>query len=95
MFSVSHIDFSNGVYGPNNKINGLEAYIMDSSTKADRVIKDFEEKLTPGMDPNTLIDQILRDRHISENEFTETDINRINRKVESVYKSVNGGGWYF
>lgn len=95
MFSVSHIDFSNGVYGPGNRINGLEVHIMDSSAKADKLISDFEKKLMPGMDPNVLVDQIMRDNHISDRDFTDPDVNRINRKIEEIYKSVNRGGWYF
>ena len=95
MFSVSHINFANGVYGPGNQVNGLEVYIMDSSAKADKVISDFEKKLTPGMDPNVLVDQIMRDNHISDRDFTDSDVNRINRRIEAIYKSVNRGGWSF
>lgn len=95
MFSVSHIDFSNGAFGPNNQINGLEVFIMDSSEKADKVIKEFERQLTPGMDPNHLIDKIFRDNHYSDRDFTDLDINRINRKIEAIYKNVNRGRWYF
>ena len=63
--------------------------IMESSAKADNVIRDFEQALSAGMDPNQVIDEVLKNRHYSESDFTDMDINRINRKVESIYKTVN------
>lgn len=89
MFSVTNINFANGVYAPNGKINGAEVMIMESSMKADNVIHDFEQALAAGMDPNQVIDKVLKDRHYSESDFTDVDINRINRKVEAIYKAVN------
>ena len=89
MFSITNINFSNGAYDPYNRLNGMELMIMESSAKADNVIKDFEKVLQAGMDPNQVIDKVLKDRHYSETDFTDMDINRINRKVESIYKTVN------
>ena len=45
--------------------------------------------IAAGMDPNQVIDKVLKDRHYSESDFTDVDINRINRKVEAIYKAVN------
>lgn len=90
MFKVSGIDFSNGAYDPSNRrLNGAEIAIMESAAKADTVIKDFESVLAAGMDPNMVIDKILQERNFSESDFTDMDINRINRRVEAIYKSVN------
>jgi len=89
MFNISNINFTNGVYGLNGRINGTEVMIMESSAKADNVIRDFEQALSAGMDPNQVIDEVLKNRHYSESDFTDMDINRINRKVESIYKTVN------
>lgn len=89
MFSITKVDFSNGAYDPYNRLNGMETMILESSHKADNVIKDFEKMLEAGMDPNQVIDKVLQDRHYSEHDFTNMDINRINRKVEAIYKSVN------
>ena len=89
MFNISNINFTNGVYGLNGRVNGTEVMIMESSAKADNVIRDFEQALSAGMDPNQVIDEVLKNRHYSESDFTDMDINRINRKVESIYKTVN------
>lgn len=89
MFNISNINFTNGVYDLNGRINGAEVMIMESSAKADNVIRDFEQALSAGMDPNQVIDEVLKNRHYSESDFTDMDINRINRKVEAIYKSVN------
>lgn len=89
MLNISNINFANGVYASNGKINGIEVMIMESSAKADNVIHDFEQTLVAGMDPNQVIDKVLQDRNYSESDFTDMDINRINRKIEAIYKAVN------
>lgn len=90
MFKIEGINFSNGVYDPSNKkINGAEVAIMESAAKADTLIKDFENTLVAGMDPNLVVDKILQDRNYSESDFTDMDIHKINRRIEAIYKTVN------
>lgn len=89
MFNIANINFSNGVYASNGKINGAEVMIMESNAKAENVINDFEQAIAAGMNPNLVIDKVLQNRHYSESDFTDMDIKRINRKVEAIYKAVN------
>lgn len=88
MFSVSGINFANGVYH-NNKINGAEVAILQSSENADNVISDFEKVFMAGMDPNVVIRKVMNDRNLSDKDFTDTDITRVNRKIEAIYHTKN------
>ena len=91
MLSITDLNFANGVYdtATNSKVNGFETMIMQSSANADMVIADFEEAIAKGYDPNRVIDQILTNRGLKESDFTDSDIKRINRRVEAIYKLMN------
>ena len=88
MFSVSGINFANGVYH-NGRVNGAEVAILQSSENADNVISDFEKAFMAGMDPNMVIRKVLDDRHLTNEDFTDSDIVRVNRKIESIYNAKN------
>ena len=85
MFSIETINFNNGAYN-NNYLNGMKTLIMESAEKADIIINDFEKAYQENLDPNLVIDKILISRNINENDLTESDINRINSKVQKIYK---------
>lgn len=91
MFSVNNIDFSNGVYASNGAVNGAEVFLLQSSENADKVISDFEKAIAAGLNPNTVIDTVLKNNNLSEEDFTATDIRRINRKVEALWRASNFG----
>lgn len=88
MFSVGGINFSNGVYH-NGLINGAEVFILQSAENTDKVVKDFEQVYSAGMDPNTVFSKVLDNCNLSKSDFTDLDIARINRKVESIYRTKN------
>ena len=86
MFSIGDINFANGVYS-GNRVNGLEVAIMNSAEKADIIIDDFKKMYRPGLDPNSVIDEIYSSRNINENDLTDTDIERVNRKIRYIYNT--------
>ena len=88
MLSVSGINFANGVYH-NGKINGIEVAIMQSAENADNVINDFEKAIMAGMNPNQAIDKVLKNRNLTAEDFTITDLTRINRRIEAAYSTRN------
>lgn len=83
MFSIGEINFINGAYS-GNRLNGAEAMIMESAEKVDNVINDFEKAFQAGMDPNNVLNQILIKRNYYKNDFLDSDIKKITRKVESI-----------
>lgn len=88
MFAIGGINFANGVYH-NGMINGAEVMIMQSAENADNVINDFEKAFSAGMDPNNVVNQIMRERHLSSSDFTEFDMVRMKRKIEAIYNAEN------
>lgn len=92
--AIDGITWEKGAYINNsNSFNGVQGMIMQSSENADNVIADFEEAIAKGYNPNFIIDQILENRGLTEADFTDSDILRINRKVESIYKMMNQKGY--
>lgn len=88
MFSMSDINFANGVYGSSPaKLNGLEAFIMQSAENVDTVVKDFKRAIEAGYDPNSVIDEVLAHHRLTEKDFTSSDIKKLNRQVEEIYKA--------
>lgn len=95
MFNIGQINFANGVYGNNGKINGMEVMIMESAETADKVINDFEEILKVELSPYAALDAAFEKNHVTENDFTDFDLERINKKVNAIYKdSMNRDGRY-
>jgi hypothetical protein len=80
-----------GIY--DGRLNGIDTMIMDSSQNADNVINDFEKAFMAGMNPNNLLTEILDNRNLTVNDFTDQDIQRVNRKVEQIYKTVDYEAW--
>ena len=86
--AINGLSFSKGVYY-NNEINGIQTFIMQSAENADNVIADFEEAIAKGYNPNSVIDIILSNRGLTEEDFTNSDIKRINKRVEAIYRLIN------
>lgn len=85
MFAING-DFSHGAfYG--DKINGMQTVIMQSAENADKVVSDFDKYFMAGLDPNMVIQKIMDINNFTNSDFTESDIHRINKKIESIYKS--------
>jgi hypothetical protein len=93
MFDIRQVNFANGVYGNCGKINGLEVMAMESSEAADKVINDFAEIIKVELSPYAALDQAFERNNISEDDLTDFDLQRINRKVNAIYKSATGGNY--
>lgn len=87
MFDIRQVNFANGVYGNNGRVNGLEAMAMQSAEDADKVIEDFAEIIKVELSPYAALDQAFERNNVTENDFTDFDLERIKRKVNAIYKS--------
>ena len=87
MFDIRQVNFANGVYGNNGRVNGLEVMAMQNAETADKVINDFEEIIKVELSPYAALDQAFERNNVTENDFTDFDLQRINRKVNAIYKS--------
>ena len=70
-----------------NSLNGRDVMIMSSSSDADAVIKEFKNRVHGGVDPNVLVQEILDDFDLSEDDFTDNDIARINSSIKRIYEA--------
>lgn len=87
MFDIRQVNFANGVYGNNGRVNGLEVMAMQNAETADKVINDFEEIIKVELSPYAALDQAFERNNVTESDFTDFDLQRINRKVNAIYKS--------
>lgn len=87
MFDFGQINFANGVYNNNGKINGLEVMIMDDAEREDRIVNDFEEILKNEMSPYAALDQAFERNNLSQDDLSNSELDRISRRVNAIYKS--------
>ena len=87
MFDFRQINFANGVYNNSGKINGLEVMIMDDAEREDRIVNDFEEILKNEMSPYTALDQAFEKNNLSQDDLSNSELDRISRRVNAIYKS--------
>ena len=70
--------------------NGFTTYIMNSSESVDKIIATFENAIKSGMDPQDALSYAVKVNNIQESDLTIADKNRINRKVEEIYRAYTG-----
>ena len=61
--------------------------IYQSDSDADRLIKEFEKYINAGYDPNVVSAQVFSNLNINADDLMPYDIERVQRKVEEIYKS--------
>ena len=71
--------------------NGFVNYILQSQQDTDLLIKDFEDAIRKGLNPNEVEDQIYRARKVNPKDLTINDQRRLKRKVEEIWASNKGG----
>lgn len=79
----THNAFSHGAYACNGQLNGAQAMIMQSQESTDNVIKSFEQYLNAGFGIEAALTQAYMENHVSENDLTDFDKERIKRKIEN------------
>lgn len=95
MFDIGQLNFANGVYGKNGKVNGMEVMIMDEAEKEDKIVNDFEQILKSKMSPYAALDQAFAANNVSQDDFTDSQLDKISRRVNAIYKSaMNKDGRY-
>ena len=95
MFDIRQLNFANGVYNKDGKINGMEVMIMDEAEKEDKIVNDFEQILKSEMSPYAALDQAFAANNVSQDDFTDSQLDKISRRVNAIYKSaMNKDGRY-
>ena len=71
--------------------SAADYYVMNSSQNADTIIRAFEAAIRAGYHPNEVEQRIYAETGINPADLTPSDKNRIQRRVEEVYRSYNRG----
>ena len=79
----THNAFSHGAYACNGLLNGAQAMIMQSQESTDNVIESFEQYLNAGFGIEAALTQAYMENNVSENDLTDFDKERIERKIEN------------
>ena len=70
-------------------MNPFTMNVMQSSEDADNVIAAFEDAFRMGLGSDEALEEALRITKVNLNSLDYSDLNRVNRVVESVSKSSN------
>lgn len=78
-----------GNRGYDERLNGTDVFIMQSELNVDRCLPLFKQAIEQGYNPNDVKSQIFDALKISDNDFTDSDSNRLIREVEKYYSDWN------
>lgn len=86
-FIQEHDFFVNPVKSlTDNYVNGMNAMVMQSASDVDKVIALFENAIEQGYYPNDVEQEVYRQANVNPSDFTWYDKQKIQRKVEEIYK---------
>ena len=95
MFNIGQVNFANGVYNNAGKVNGLEVMAMNDAQLEDSIVADFEEILKNELSPYAALDQAFERNNVSQDDFTDSQLDKINRRVNAIYKSSMNKDWRY
>ena len=85
MFKVTG-DFSQGVM-TNGFVNGFSCMVFQHQMDLENAVKDFENAIKSGLDPNDAAPHILRKNNLTN--LSREDKAYLERKIEAIYESHN------
>ena len=68
---------------------GFATFIMQSELNVERCLPLFQQAIEQGYNPNDAKDAIFNALKITDNDFTDTDAERLIEQVEKMYQSYN------
>lgn len=68
---------------------GFATFIMQSELNVERCLPLFQQAIEQGYNPNDAKDAIFNALKITDNDFTDTDAERLIKQVEKMYQSYN------
>ena len=68
---------------------GFAIFIMQSELNVERCLPLFQQAIEQGYDPNDAKEVIFNALKITDNDFTDTDAERLLEQVEKMYQSYN------
>ena len=71
--------------------NGFMNQIMQHHEDFDNLVKDFEDAIAAGYNPNNIKIVLFEKNNLTENDLSTREKETLIKKVESAYASQNGG----
>ena len=68
---------------------GFATFIMQSELNVERCLPLFQQDIEQGHNPNDAKEAIFNALKITDNDFTDTDAERLIEQVEKMYQSYN------
>ena len=68
---------------------GFATFIMQSELNVERCLPLFQQAIEQGYNPNDAKEAIFNALKITDNDFTDTDAERLIEQVEKMYQSYN------
>ena len=68
---------------------GFATFIMQSELNVERCLPLFQQAIEQGYNPNDAKDAIFNALKITDNDFTDTDAERLIEQVEKMYQNYN------
>lgn len=68
---------------------GFATFIMQSELNVERCLPLFQQAIEQGYNPNYAKEAIFNALKITDNDFTDTDAERLIEQVEKMYQSYN------
>lgn len=68
---------------------GFATFIMQSELNVERCLPLFQQAIEQGHNPNDAKEAIFNALKITDNDFTDTDAERLIKQVEKMYQSYN------
>ena len=68
---------------------GFATFIMQSELNVERCLPLFQQAIEQGYNPNDAKESIFNALKITDNDFTDTDAERLIEQVEKMYQSYN------
>jgi len=87
MFSIGQINFSNGVYNSQGKINGAEVALAQAAQNEENVVESFERILQSEFNPYTAFEMACAENNLTPDDFTQREFERLQSRVSAIYES--------
>ena len=68
---------------------GFATFIMQSELNVERCLPLFQQAIEQGYNPNDAKEAIFNALKITDNDFTDTDVERLIEQVEKMYQNYN------
>ena len=68
---------------------GFATFIMQSELNVERCLPLFQQAIGQGYNPNDAKEAIFNALKITDNDFTDTDVERLIEQVEKMYQNYN------